>query len=483
MKYKIILLVSNVLIVLCLAIACKKSKASVEPEKDIIDTKPCCTDCVYPSLPSVAKNSKYLVFNGSSNYINVANHDALNIDKDESFTVTCWIRSSSWKNMPVFRKRDASNLGYEMTVGSNGSYIINMRSTTGVNAGSTVTSDILMVLNGWYHLAMVLDKESHTTKTYINGELQGTTENAQIGSLSFENAVDVTIGHSIAQNRFFLGFMDDIRVWNKALTKDELLADMKVTAVNNTTPNLIAAWDFEKVTGNTVPDVSGNGHTGTIIGTVTTGDRSLAQIPGATVDSLYRPSGYQARLNLFKSEMRSAKDIVFVGNSITAGTDWSELLANPNAKNRGISGDITFGVLARLDEVLREKPAKVFVLIGINDLAGNVPDHSILNNYKLIIKTIKSCSPSTKIYFNTLLPLNNTFTNFPTHLSRAGRIPPLNSAISAIAAEENIVLIDSYNHFKDVDGQLNKAYTNDGLHLTPDGYKHWALILKAYVNQ
>lgn len=484
MKYRIFLMVCNfIIIALCISSACKKSKASIEPDEDIIDTtSPCCSTCVYPDVP-VLKTSKYLIFNGSSNYIRITDSDDLDIGTDESFTITCWIRSGNWKNMPVFRKRNAGNIGYEMTVGSNGSYIINMRSTTNVNVGSTVTSDILMVLNGWYHLAMVLDKDSHTSKTYINGILQGTTENAQIGALSFENAVDITIGHSIEQNRFFVGNMDDIRVWSKALTTDELLADMKIISVDKSTPNLIAAWDFEKVNGSIVPDVSGNGHEGTIVGPVVTEDRSLAQIPGATIDSLYRPSAYNTRLAQFKNEARSAKDIVFVGNSITAGTNWAELLNNPNAKNRGISGDFTFGILARLDEVLRGKPAKVFVLIGINDLAGNVPDNTILNNYKRIIKTIKSCSPTTKIYFNNLLPVNNTFTNFPNHVNKASRILHINNELKTISIEENIVLIDSYSHFKDADGQLDKAYTIDGLHLTPDGYKHWALLLKAYVNQ
>ena len=61
-------------------------------------------------------------------------------------------------------------------------------------------------------------------------------------------------------------------------------------------------------------------------------------------------------------------EIIMLGNSITDGCEWSELFQNSNIKNRGISGDITEGVLYRLDEVTRSKPAKVFLLIGINDL-------------------------------------------------------------------------------------------------------------------
>lgn len=213
-----------------------------------------------------SQSGNNMVFNGTSNYIVVSDHNDLDIGPGENYTITCWIKTSQWKNMPVFRKRDPSGVGYEMTVGSGGAYAINMRSTTNVNAGSTVAS-YNMNLNQWYHLAMVVDIVDKSTKTYVNGVLQGTTTNANIGTLSFENAVDVTIGRSVDQNRYYIGQMDDIRIWDKAFTPAELVADMTAT-VDNTTPNLLAAWDFENVTGTNVPDVSGNGHNGTINGPV-----------------------------------------------------------------------------------------------------------------------------------------------------------------------------------------------------------------------
>lgn len=214
-----------------------------------------------------SQSGNNMVFNGTSNYIVVSDHNDLDVGPGENYTITCWIKTTQWKNMPVFRKRDPSGVGYEMTVGSGGAYAINMRSTTSVNVGSTVAS-YNMNLNQWYHLAMVVDVVDKSTKTYVNGVLQGTTTNANIGTLSFENAVDVTIGRSVDQNRYFIGQMDDIRVWNKAFTPTELLADMATTVVNNSTPDLLAAWDFENVTGSSVPDVSGRGHNGTINGPV-----------------------------------------------------------------------------------------------------------------------------------------------------------------------------------------------------------------------
>src|SRR5688500_3134149 len=102
-------------------------------------------------------------------------------------------------------------------------------------------------------------------------------------------------------------------------------------------------------------------------------------------DSTHRSGNFALKVDLFRSYPNSAKDIIFLGNSITAGVDWVELLGNPVVRNRGISGDITFGVLERLHEVTEGAPAKVFILIGINDISRNIPDSVIIGNYEKMI--------------------------------------------------------------------------------------------------
>ena len=77
-------------------------------------------------------------------------------------------------------------------------------------------------------------------------------------------------------------------------------------------------------------------------------------------DSSYQTTYYDQKLTLFRLLPDTKGEIVFLGNSITDIGEWSEIWQNPTVKNRGISGDITFGVLARLDEVLSSKPKKLF---------------------------------------------------------------------------------------------------------------------------
>ena len=202
----------------------------------------------------------------------------------------------------------------------------------------------------------------------------------------------------------------------------------------------------------------------------------FAQQPGW--DSTHRPGNFQQKVEQFKSYPNSKKDIIFFGNSITAGTDWSELLSLPYARNRGISGDITFGLLERLEEVTEGKPAKVFILIGINDISRNIPDSFILRNYRWIIQRIKKESPATKIYFQTLLPVNNEYTRFPNHYNKDEHILYINSELKKMGAAENIVVIDLYPHFLNAVNKLEKKYTDDGLHLNIEGYRVWKEVLQ-----
>jgi lysophospholipase L1-like esterase len=201
----------------------------------------------------------------------------------------------------------------------------------------------------------------------------------------------------------------------------------------------------------------------------------------AVWDSTHRPNNFAIKTEQFRSYPNAGSDIIFLGNSITAGTDWAELLGNPHARNRGISGDISFGVLERLEEVTEGKPAKVFILIGINDISRNIPDSVILSNYREIVHRIKASSPQTRIYFQTLMPVNNEYTQFKNHYNKDEHILAINQGIKTLGAEEKITVIDLHPHFLDGNNKLDKQYTIDGLHLNAHGYQHWARLLLPYL--
>lgn len=201
-----------------------------------------------------------------------------------------------------------------------------------------------------------------------------------------------------------------------------------------------------------------------------------------TIDTTYRPKTYPVQVRQFETYPDSKNDIIFLGNSITARAHWNELLQLPNARNRGISGDTTFGILERLDEVTEGKPSKIFLLIGINDISRSFPDDIILQNYKEIISRIQQESPETEIYIETILPVNKLFDVYKRHYNKDEHILYINDQLRKMAEEMNVILIDIYPKFLDNQNRLDAAYTDEGLHLNEKGYLKWAKILKPYLN-
>lgn len=187
---------------------------------------------------------------------------------------------------------------------------------------------------------------------------------------------------------------------------------------------------------------------------------------------------YAQRVELFKKEARVEKAIVFLGNSITESGDWKKLLKDSVAVNRGIGGDITFGVLNRLDETIALKPAKLFLLIGINDLAKEIPDEVIIENTCTIVNRIRSGSPSTKIYLQSILPVNPTMKKFPARYAKGDHIVRINEQLKKHESHFKYVYVDIYSTFLDVNQNMDSRYTIEGLHLSPTGYQHWVTVLK-----
>lgn len=205
---------------------------------------------------------------------------------------------------------------------------------------------------------------------------------------------------------------------------------------------------------------------------------SLAAVQaGAQVDSSFRSTYYEQKVTLFRLLPNTPGEIIFLGNSITDIGEWAEIWQNAKVRNRGISGDNTFGVLARLDEVTASQPERVYLMIGINDIARATPDSIIISNLIKIIERIRIASPRTRIVVQSILPTNDAFTEFKRHQGKDAHIRAVNKALESYCTANRISWVDLYTRFLDATGKLDKRYTNDGLHLNGAGYIHWKNIL------
>ncbi|BDE81072.1 GDSL-type esterase/lipase family protein [Porphyromonas somerae] len=193
----------------------------------------------------------------------------------------------------------------------------------------------------------------------------------------------------------------------------------------------------------------------------------------------YRGSTYyHQRESLFRTLPVQNGAVVFLGNSITDGGEWGELFPDQKVLNRGISGDVTLGVLHRLDEVIRHQPSKVFLLIGINDLARGRSKDEICHNIFQIVREIQQQSPATQIYVQSILPINDQYDRFKALVNMGDEIIRINNELEQHAAEGGYTYIDLHSEMTDGAGRLRDDFANDGLHLMGVAYQHWADILR-----
>lgn len=202
---------------------------------------------------------------------------------------------------------------------------------------------------------------------------------------------------------------------------------------------------------------------------------SICPVPHAYTDHYYK------RFLQFMDEPAiTSKDIVMLGNSLTeGGGDWSARLGKKNVRNRGIIGDEVMGIYDRLHQILPGHPAKLFLLIGVNDISHNLTSDSIVSMIRMTIERIRKESPDTKLYLQSLLPFNESFGRYKSLTGKTDMVPEVNARLEALAKEKDIAYINLFPLFTEKGTNvLRSELTGDGLHLNEDGYRIWVKAIK-----
>lgn len=217
---------------------------------------------------ATAQKGKALELDGVNSYMSVANNASLNIASGQNFSVTCWIKSSSSADFfRIANKRGDqgnSSPGYEMIINkTSGQFGVNLRSTSGTNAGppfgnTPITDGV------WHHVAFVVNADNSTVQIYVDGTLEKSQNSAAVGTESFANSEQLYFGAAGGSKYYWNGLIDEIRMWSVPLSVADIQQDMTIS-VNGNETGLIAAWDFENEQGGVVPDLTGK-HTGTLNG-------------------------------------------------------------------------------------------------------------------------------------------------------------------------------------------------------------------------
>lgn len=223
-----------------------------------------------------------LQLNGTDRYMRIPSADDFNIAIGESYTVTCKVKMPfSGSSCRFVSKRsytgtaNSGTVGWEMWGDMNAStrFSTNLSPAGSPWGGKGNGTGVTFTENQWVHLTWVFDWNENTTNIYVDGVLgESKPLHADFQSKTLENNFDVLVGAGYSNSDgsasvpayFMNGEMDDLRFYNKALTLDEIKADMDAT-VDGTTDGLVAAYDFTDISGVEVSDISGHGHTGTLV--------------------------------------------------------------------------------------------------------------------------------------------------------------------------------------------------------------------------
>ena len=161
-----------------------------------------------------------------------------------------------------------------------------------------------------------------------------------------------------------------------------------------------------------------------------------------------------------------------IGDSITDGAEWHELLKSNDVVNRGIGGDTTKGVLNRMSSITSSNAQIAFIMIGINDISRGESVNDIYKNYKEIIKNLK-VSQITPYIQSTILANGNA-------VNLNSSIAELNEKLKLLASEEGLIYID-LNKGLSPNGALKNEFTRDGVHLNGKGYSVWKSLIAPYI--
>ena len=190
------------------------------------------------------------------------------------------------------------------------------------------------------------------------------------------------------------------------------------------------------------------------------------------------------RYDSFKALEPAEGSIVFIGNSITDMHCWPEAFKTSEGKylpivNRGNSGTFSTEQSANIESYLKNKPKKVFMMIGTNDLASggglSFSGEQILAYVKSMVKLIHKRSPETKVYLYSIL--NNTTGNrVKEHWLHANKV------VKEYVAQVNeplLTYIDLYDKLIQVGN--GGAWSYDKLHLTAGAYQVWGEAIWSYL--
>lgn len=269
------------------------------------------------------KYSNAVKFDGSNDYINLGNPAVLQMTG--SMTVSAWIYATAnpTDDGQIVAKSDESSGWQLKTSPDTGVH------TFGIKAGGAQRySATVRQLNTWYYVTGVYNATAKTLDIYVNGVLNNGVLIGTIPASQTNASVNVNIGRR-TNGYYFQGTIDDVRIYNRALTVAEIQSDMTTPVGGSPIPDSVAP------TVSLISPVSG------------TFASSTSFIVSATASDNIAVAGVQFKLdgiNLGAEDMSSPYSIIWNTTTASSGAHTLSAVARDSAGNTATTTPITVTV-------------------------------------------------------------------------------------------------------------------------------------------
>ena len=139
---------------------------------------------------------------------------------------------------------------------------------------------------------------------------------------------------------------------------------------------------------------------------------------------------------------------IFIGDSIMDGIAYYKYIDTPQVMADG--NNTTDKADRYIETAVNLKPAKVFIMVGLNDVNyGTRSAQTIAENIMWIATQIKTASPTTNVYVLSLLPITQAFEAKANVNAKQSVIDEVNNIVMSACQPNSVTYIDVATAFKD----------------------------------
>ena len=268
-------------------------------------------------------------FDGNNDYLDAGK--VLNLNT--SFTVSSWIKRNNVTNRTILSKRDNGfTTGYDLSINSAGRAEMSWMNGT----LQTITSTVVIPAGIWHNVAVSYDGTKSTAKLYIDGVLNITKTMNPV--LANNQSFLIAAADGVNTTSYFNGGIDEVRVWNVALTDKQLRYVMNQEILSNGVntngkiipntitlndikiipwSNLSAYYPMSTYTYTNAKDISNNNFTAALRN-LTTVDQQTAPLPYKSANH----GTWQTPATWLNNTVQDLPNSVSIANSLQ-NVDWN----------------------------------------------------------------------------------------------------------------------------------------------------------------